>query len=150
MKIVRALNLEHAEEESLRVRAELEKGFDVEWRRAADLGEFRSCLRSSDWDLIISAYRLPDSNGLEAFEAAVDEGVDVPFIIVSGSIDQGSAVAAMRLGVSDYLKKDDLTRLVPAVTRALLEAADRREMRAPQMFRGKRHRSSGRVRRALP
>jgi PAS domain S-box-containing protein len=132
MKIVRALNLEHAEAESLRVRAELEKGFDVEWRRAADLGEFRSCLRTSEWDLIISAYRLPDSNGLEAFETAVDEGVDVPFIIVSGSIDQESAVAAMRLGVSDYLKKDDLTRLVPAVTRSLLEAADRREMRSAE------------------
>ena len=46
MKIVRVLNLEHAEEESIRVRTELEKGFDIEWRRAADLEEFRSCLRS--------------------------------------------------------------------------------------------------------
>src|SRR5688572_27791661 len=132
MNIVRVLNLELAEDDSRRIRAELEKSFDLEWRRAANLEEFRKCLRSDEWDLIVSANQLADSSGIEAFETVADEGADIPFIIVSGSIDQESAVAAMRLGVSDYLRKDDLARLVPAVTRALLEAADRREMRAAE------------------
>ena len=129
MKSIRILNLEKAEEESRRIRHALEKGFDLDWRRAADEGEFRASLSAGPWDVIISGYKLPGLTGLEAFEIVTDLALDAPFIIVSGTIDQDTAVAAMRLGVSDYLMKDDLDRIVPSVTRAILEAENRREKR---------------------
>ena len=132
MKSIRILNLEQAEEESRRIRCALEKGFDLDWRRAADEAEFHSSLSSGPWDVIISGYKLPGLTGLEAFEMVNDAGLDVPFIIVSGTIDQDTAVAAMRLGVSDYLMKDDLERIVPTVTRAILETENRREKRSAE------------------
>ena len=135
MKSIRILNLEQAEEESRRIRTALEKGFDLEWSRAANEDEFHACLEGGPWDVIISAYRLPDLTGLEAFEIVSDAGLDVPFIIVSGTIDQDTAVAAIRLGVSDYLMRGDLDRLVPSVTRAILETENKRERKIAEGLR---------------
>jgi DNA-binding NtrC family response regulator len=132
MKTTRILNLEHSEADSQRIRTALEKSFELAWRRVANEEEFNACLGAGEWDLIISSYSLPDYSGIEAFEAVLDSGLDIPFIIVSGSIDQETAVSAMRIGVSDFLMKDDLVRLVPAVTRELIEAQNRREMRVAE------------------
>src|ERR1019366_3105428 len=81
------------------------------------------------WDLIISDYRLPRFDGLAALAVVKEKGLDLPFIIVSGFITEETAVAAMKAGAHDYVMKDNLARLAPAVERELREAASRRERR---------------------
>jgi signal transduction histidine kinase len=86
-------------------------------------------LDRQEWDLIISDYRLPRFDGLVALAVVKEKGLDLPFIIVSGFITEETAVAAMKAGAHDYVMKDNLARLAPAVERELREAASRRERR---------------------
>ena len=79
------------------------------------------------WDVVLSDYAMPHFDGLRALRALREQSAFLPFIIISGSIGEETAVAAMRAGASDYLMKDNLTRLVPAIERELREAAGRRE-----------------------
>ncbi|MCU0774785.1 MAG: histidine kinase [Ideonella sp.] len=80
------------------------------------------------WDAVISDYNLPGFTGLKALEIVKGRGSDVPFILLSGEIGEDAAVAAMRQGASDYLLKNNLARLVPAVLQAV-EAAETRRAR---------------------
>jgi PAS domain S-box-containing protein len=89
----------------------------------------RAALDDQTWDLIISDYSMPRFNGVAALELLQERALDIPFIIVSGTIGETVAVAAMKAGAHDYLMKGDLARLVPAVERELREAQMRRERR---------------------
>lgn len=80
-------------------------------------------------DLILSDYKLPQFSGLQALRLVRSRGLDVPFIIVSGSIGEDIAVEAMREGADDYLLKDRTARLGPAALQALENRRLRREMR---------------------
>ena len=80
-------------------------------------------------DLILSDYHLPHFNGLAALALAQEHCPDVPFIFVSGAIGEEVAIDTLKRGATDYVLKDRMSRLVPAVKRALREAADRRERR---------------------
>ena len=80
-------------------------------------------------DLILSDYKLPQFGGLQALRLVRSRGLDVPFIIVSGSIGEDIAVEAMREGADDYLLKDRMARLGPAALQALENRRLRREMR---------------------
>jgi len=92
--------------------------------------EALSCaLERQDWDLVIADYRLPRFDGLAALALVKEKGLDLPFIIVSGYITEETAVAAMKAGAHDYVMKDKLARLGPAVERELREAEVRRERR---------------------
>jgi DNA-binding NtrC family response regulator len=84
---------------------------------------------SAQWDLILSDYSLPQFSALEALSLLKQSGFDLPFIIVSGTIGEETAVEAMRKGASDYLLKDRLGRLGPAATHAAEEERLRREHR---------------------
>jgi hypothetical protein len=86
-------------------------------------------LRLSEWDLVISDYHLPQMDGLQVIGAVAATGKDIPVIVVSGTIGEDTAVAAMQAGADDYLMKDNLRRLGPAVERAIRQAASRREKR---------------------
>ena len=86
-------------------------------------------LGRQEWDLVIADYSMPSFTGLEALDIVRAGGPDLPFIVVSGTIGEDVAVAAMKAGAHDYLIKDKLARLAPAVERELREAADRRERR---------------------
>jgi len=77
-------------------------------------------------DLVISDYEMPQFSGLRALEILKQTGLDLPFILVSGTIGEDTAVAAMKLGAADYLLKDRLTRLGQAVTHALEQGRLRR------------------------
>ncbi len=85
-------------------------------------------LYSAEWDLVISDFSMPDFNGKEALQVLKKTGYDIPFIIISGYIEEGTAVDIMRQGAHDYIMKDNLTRLLPAVERELKEARVRRDM----------------------
>jgi len=81
------------------------------------------------WDLVISDYTMPGFSGLAALELFKQTGIDIPFLMISGSIGEETAVGAMKAGAHDYLMKDNLRRLLPSVEREFREAALRRERR---------------------
>lgn len=93
-------------------------GFDPAVRVVWTPEDFRSAL-SPDLDIILSDYTLPRFSGPDALAIVKEQGLDIPFIVISGTVGEDSAVAVMRDGATDYLLKDRLTRLGPAVESAL-------------------------------
>src|SRR5689334_11902963 len=85
-----------------------------------------AALEKQPWDLILCDHAMPRFSAPEALELLKRHNLDVPFIIVSGYIEEETAVAAMKAGAHDYIMKDRLARLVPAVERELRDAAVRR------------------------
>src|SRR5438132_13674257 len=81
------------------------------------------------WDVIIADYRMPHFSGVDALILLKEKDLDIPFIIVSGAIGEDIAVGMMKAGANDYLLKNNLTRLVPAIERELREAQGRQERR---------------------
>jgi signal transduction histidine kinase len=93
-------------------------GFAFEWQRVDTEAAFLERLNDG-LDLVLSDYDMPQFSGLRALELLKKSRLEVPFIIVSGTIGEETAVAAMRHGAADYLLKDRLARLGPAVSQAL-------------------------------
>jgi two-component system, cell cycle sensor histidine kinase and response regulator CckA len=104
-------------------------GYSPSARRVDTATEMEAALSHDHWDLIISDYVLPQFSGLEALKIIQRQSLDIPFIIVSGKIGEETAIEALKAGAHDYLLKDRLTRLGPAIERALREAAARRQRR---------------------
>jgi PAS domain S-box-containing protein len=98
--------------------------------RADSPREMRAALMGDQWDAILSDHNMPQFSAIAALRLMQDMGIDLPFIIVSGVINEETAIAAMRSGAHDYLSKNKLDRLVPAVERELREARNRAERRA--------------------
>jgi CheY-like chemotaxis protein len=94
-------------------------GYRCTWHRVETEAEFRAELREFQPDLILSDFTLPRYNGMEALELAAQEAPETPFIFVSGSIGAQRAAEALTRGANDYVAKHDMSRLVPAVARAL-------------------------------
>ena len=101
-------------------------GFFPSLQRVDTEAEFAACLHP-DLDLILSDYAMPAFSGLRALEMLVESGLEIPFILISGNIGEDVAVAAMKLGAADYLLKDRLARLGPAIHQALEQARLRRD-----------------------
>jgi PAS domain S-box-containing protein len=134
--VLRVLLVEDSEDDALLVMRKLrEGGYSLEARRVETGVALESALREGAWDLVISDYRLPQYDGLRALQLVRSCAGDVPFILVSGVIGEDLAVAAMKAGAHDYLLKDALARLVPAVKRELAEAEVRRQQRAAEAER---------------
>src|SRR2546422_10301108 len=89
----------------------------------------RQALARQPWDVVLSDYTMPHFDAPAALALLQEHAVDVPFIVVSGSVGEDTAVAVMRAGATDYLMKDRLQRLAPAVGRAVEDAAVRHERR---------------------
>ncbi len=121
--------------------AELRRaGFTVAFTRVDSEAALRAALPKQAWDLILCDFTLPGFSGAEALRIAKEAAAEVPFIFVSGTIGEAAVVEAMRSGAQDYVMKDRLTRLAPAVARELREAATRREARqADQWMRESEH-----------
>jgi PAS domain S-box-containing protein len=98
-------------------------------RRVYDREQFLTALHDYKPDLILSDFHLPGFDGLEALALAQAVSPDVPFIFVSGAMGEEVAIDALKRGATDYVLKDRLPRLGPAVQRALREAEERRERR---------------------
>jgi signal transduction histidine kinase len=130
---LRLLLIEDSEDDATLLLRELKRGgyapshLRVETREALE-----RALESGPWDIIITDYSLPHFDGLTAFSVVRQRGLDVPFLIVSGTIGEDVAVAAMKAGVHDFVLKDKLGRLSPAVSRELHEAELRSERRKLQ------------------
>jgi two-component system, LuxR family, sensor kinase FixL len=127
-KSLRVLIVEDSEADTLLLLRHLRQGgFEPSYRRVETASAMQAALTAQAWDVIISDYRLPQFSGPEALQLLQTAGLDLPFILVSGAVGEELAVAMMKAGAHDFLLKDKLTRLVPAVERELREAASRRQ-----------------------
>lgn len=104
-------------------------GFAVNYQRVETLVDLKNALESHEWDIVFSDHAMPTMNGMDALETVRAHNQHVPFIFVSGTIGEDLAVEAMRTGAQDYIMKDNLKRLVPAV---------KRELRDSEIFKAQR------------
>jgi two-component system cell cycle sensor histidine kinase/response regulator CckA len=125
---LRVLMIEDSEDDAALLLRELRRGsYDVVTERV-DLPEsLKSALDTKTWDLIVSDFSMPHFSGTDALRLLRATGSEVPFIFVSGTMGEETAVAALQNGAQDFLVKTNLKRLVPAVQRALREAEERRQ-----------------------
>jgi len=109
--------------------------FEPEFERVETEQELKAALEKGGWDIVLSDHGLPRFNSLQALNMLNQSELDLPFIIVSGSIAEDLAVAAMKSGAHDYIMKNNLARLGPAVEREMREAETRRARRAAEEAR---------------
>jgi signal transduction histidine kinase len=128
---LRILIVEDSEDDITFLLRQLQRGgYDVVAHKAVHTADaMRAALAEAEWDIVVSDYSMPQFNGLNALRILQQTNLDLPFIIVSGSIGEATAVEIMKAGAHDYLMKDNLARFVPAVERELNEAAVRRAKR---------------------
>ncbi|HSI83489.1 MAG TPA: PAS domain S-box protein [Candidatus Methylacidiphilales bacterium] len=93
-------------------------GYEPVWERVDTEEEYARML-GRDWDIILSDFSMPQFNGLQALEMMRTRGLEIPFIIISGTIGEDAAVSAIKQGASDYFLKDRLARLGSAVSHAI-------------------------------
>ena len=113
----------------LMVRQLRQAGLEFTHERVNTAVAMSAALKNRAWDVVLSDYRLPTFSAGEALAMVRDSGLDIPFIVVSGVIEESKAVELMRGGAHDYLMKSNLSRLAPAMKRELAEAHERQEHR---------------------
>jgi PAS domain S-box-containing protein len=129
-EILRVLQVEDSESDAALIVRLLEKaGYDVQAERVEDAAAMRAALAGKTWDAIIADYHLPGFDAPAALATLHHTGLDIPFIVVSGTMGEDVAVGMMKAGAHDYLIKDHLARLAPAVEREVREAHVRQERR---------------------
>jgi signal transduction histidine kinase/FixJ family two-component response regulator len=127
---IRVLIVEDSENDALLLVRELRRGgFDLKFKRVETAEAMAAALAQKTWDLVISDYSMPHFSGTAALELLKQCGLDLPFIIVSGTIGEDVAVASMKAGAHDYLMKGNLRRLNSAIERELREAEVRSQRR---------------------
>ncbi len=128
--VLRVLQVEDSDSDAALIVRILEKTWkDVRAERVEEAGALRAALAGKPWDVIIADYRLPRFDAPAALATLRQTGLDIPFIVVSGTIGEEVAVAMMKAGAHDYLMKSSLARLGPVVKREIVDAEVRRERR---------------------
>jgi PAS domain S-box-containing protein len=123
---LQVLIIEDSEDDMLLTTRELRRGgYTFDYVRVDTAEDMEAALDRQCWDIAIADYTLPAFSGPAALEILQQRQLDLPFIIVSGTIGEEMAVAAMRAGAHDYIIKGNLTRLVPAIAREIREADER-------------------------
>jgi diguanylate cyclase len=107
-------------------------GYELRSERVDSAVAMQAALGRQAWDLVLSDYEVPEFSAIAALEILQRAGLDLPFIIVAGTVGEETAVQAMRAGAHDFIFKGHLARLLPAIERELREAASRRERRAAE------------------
>jgi signal transduction histidine kinase/DNA-binding response OmpR family regulator len=127
---LRVLCVQDTDSDPLVLIEELERGgYEPRWRRVDSITDVESAL-SESWDIVICDDRpLPPLSVLQALR---DRKLDVPLIVVSATVEEAAMVEVMRAGAHDYLQKNNLKRLVPAIRRELADAVERRARRAAE------------------
>ncbi|MBL8739655.1 MAG: PAS domain S-box protein, partial [Myxococcales bacterium] len=135
MTELRALIVEDKEADAkLLVRALQKGGFDPLTERVDTPEAMRDALERVQWDVVLSDWAMPRFDAPSAFALLSERRLDIPFIIVSGTVGEDTAVEALKAGANDFLIKSKLSRLVPAIERELRESANRRERRQAQVL----------------
>ena len=127
---LRVLLAEDSEDDMLILLHELRRGrVQADLRRVETLPALDAALESGSWDVVLSDYYLQGFSGLDVLRLVKERDGDVPFIMVSGKLGEETAVEVMKAGADDYILKDRLSRLVPAIEREQHAAEARRERR---------------------
>ena len=126
--LLHILHLEDDPSDSELVQARLEVDFAAcRVTRVETEVDFRASLDRGGYDLILADYTLPSFDGLSALKIALEKRPEMPFIFVSGTLDEELAIEALKIGATDYVFKTRLSRLLPSVQRALREGEERAE-----------------------
>jgi len=144
---LRVLFIEDSENDAmLQVGLLKQAGYDVVHERVQSEEGLEEALDRT-WDVLISDHSMPQFQGTDALKIVRQRGIDVPFIFVSGTIGEDSAVAALKVGAQDYLMKSNLGRLVPSVQRELRESEARhqRKLLETQVHQLQRFEAIGRL-----
>jgi signal transduction histidine kinase/FixJ family two-component response regulator len=129
---LRILLIEDSADDELLLRRHLQKaGFNAQIHRVETAAGMMAAFENL-YDCVLADYNLPQFSAPEALRLLQSTGRDVPFIMMSGAVSEATAVEAMRAGAHDYVSKENLTRLVPAIERELAEASSRRLKRATE------------------
>ncbi|MGE3465535.1 MAG: PAS domain S-box protein, partial [Pyrinomonadaceae bacterium] len=135
-KRLKVLNVEDSEADANLVNLHLtHAGYEINAETVDTAETMSSALKAKEWDIILCDYSMPHFNALLALDVLRQSGLDIPFIIISGTVGEEVAVQAMLTGAHDYLSKSNLTRLVPAVERELHQAQNRREKHKAEIER---------------
>src|ERR1041385_139170 len=127
---LRVLLVEDSEVDGLLIVRELQRsGQQIVSQRVETASAMTEALAKKPWDIIISDYALPQFSGTAALSLYKELGLEIPFIVVSGALGEERAVEMMKAGAYDYVLKDNLARLGPAVSRELAAAEERRARR---------------------
>jgi PAS domain S-box-containing protein len=127
---IRVLLVEDSEEDAfLTIHALSRAGFAPEVERVETREAMEQALRAQSWSIVLCDYSLPTFDAPSALAVLKSTGIEIPFIIVSGTVGEEAAIAAMRAGANDYVLKDRLGRLGTAVERELRDAQERRRRR---------------------
>jgi signal transduction histidine kinase len=129
-RAIRVLVVEDNPDDEELLLVELRRGgYEVVHERVESAEAMRAALAAGTWDIVLSDFAMPRFSGPAALELLRGEGLETPFIIVSGTVGEEAAVAAMRSGASDYVLKNSLARLCPAIERELRDSERRGEQR---------------------
>jgi PAS domain S-box-containing protein len=124
---LRVLIVDDSEDDAMLVLQALRRGaWEVTHERVDNADAMSAALDRQEWDVIVADYAMPRFSGPAALALAIARSSDVPFILVSGVVNEETAVQAMKAGADDYLSKGSLVRLVPAIERELCQADTRR------------------------
>ena len=127
-KFLKLLLVEDNEDDAHLILHELKQhGYEIEFERVETANNFLSALIRQTWDAILCDYSLPTFGAPEAISIIQSGGYDLPFIIISGTIGEESAVECLKAGAHDFIIKGSLARLIPAIERELKDAQNRRE-----------------------
>ncbi len=102
-------------------------GYDLSAERTETMDGLKAALDAQDWDIVVCDYNMPTFSGLDALAVVQERRPDLPFIFVSGVMGEDVAVVAMKAGAQDYITKNSLKRLGPAIARELRDAILRRQ-----------------------
>jgi PAS domain S-box-containing protein/putative nucleotidyltransferase with HDIG domain len=133
-KPIRVLIVDDSEDDGLLLVRNLKNGgFSPSYEQVDTAEAMSKALDNQTWDVILCDNSMPAFDAASALELYKDKGLDLPFIIVSGTIADETAVAAMKAGAHDYIMKGNLARLSSAVDRELREAKNRQERRIAEI-----------------
>jgi PAS domain S-box-containing protein len=127
---LRVLMVEDSEDDALLIIRELKKGgYNPVYERMETAAAMKKALKEKQWDIILCDYKMPKFSGKQAIAQLKETNIDIPLIIVSGTVGEETAIECMRSGAHDYVMKDSLSRLCPAIARELEEAKVRNKQR---------------------
>lgn len=134
--ILRVLIVEDSEDDMHLILRELRRGgYEVTHERVETAPAMQSALARGAWDLILCDYTLPRFSAAAALKALKESGVDIPFIVISGTIEEESAVEMLKAGAHDFILKGKMARLLPAIERERKDAGTRRLQREAEAER---------------
>jgi DNA-binding NtrC family response regulator len=120
---LRVLMVEDSEDDELLIIRELKKGgYNPVYERVETAAAIKKALKEKQWDIILCDYSLPKFNVPSAIAILKEADIEIPLIIVSGTICENVAIESMRLGAQNYIMKGNLSRLCPAIARELEDA----------------------------